>query len=99
MISRNVSDQSPVVRLFDLMAFFGILGLVVALVMNGAGAASIASIAALVGVCGRIWASFSRPVESAASRRNQAKVTAGRGKWAANFETESRTEKVGDVEV
>lgn len=92
MTSRGSSNRSSIVRLLDLLAFFGILGLVLSLALQGVGAASIASIAALVGVCGRIWVSFSNSGGSSPMRRNHAKLSAGPEKWVVNLETETRAE-------
>lgn len=71
----------------------GILVFVLALVERGPGAASIASVAALIGVCGRIWISISRP--PGAYGKNKAKVALAPNKWEAKFETESQTDGDG----
>ncbi|WP_228924084.1 hypothetical protein [Streptomyces sp. DH7] len=90
MNSGNTSPPQLGVRFFDLLAFLGILTFVLALVWLGTGAAVIASIAALVGVCGRIWMAMTRP--SGAARASKAKVALGPNKWHANLESESRTD-------
>lgn len=77
---------SHVARLFDFLAFSGILSIILTLACLGTGAASIASIAALVGVCGRIWVAISRPMGT--SRKDKANVTLAPGDWRAEFETE-----------
>ncbi|BBC35867.1 hypothetical protein SGFS_071610 [Streptomyces graminofaciens] len=90
MNSRADSPYSNVARLFDFMAFVGILSIVLALAYLGVGAAFIASIAALVGVCGRIWVAISRP--SGTFRADKAHVTWAPGKWQGRMETERRTD-------
>lgn len=85
MPQRGTPDRTLLVRLFDLLAFVGILAFAIALVVQGVGAASLASLAALVGVCGRIWVSFSRPTGAATSRRIQAKVAAGSRRWGRTW--------------
>jgi hypothetical protein len=88
--SRADSPYSNMARLFDFMAFVGILSVILALAYLGVGAASIASIAALVGVCGRIWVAISRP--SGAFRADKAHVAWAPGKWQGKLETERRTD-------
>ncbi|MFG3184617.1 hypothetical protein [Streptomyces nigra] len=77
-------------RFFDLLAFFGILFFVLALVWLGTGAAVIASITALIGVCGRIWIAITRP--TGATRASKAKMALGPKKWHASFEAERRSD-------
>jgi hypothetical protein len=93
----SMENDSLPGRVFDFMAFIGILLFVLALVWHGAGVAAVASIAALIGVCGRIWIAISRP--SGSFRRNKANVDLVKGKWRAKLETESRTDGSEGVDV
>lgn len=77
-------------RIFDFLAFAGILSAMLTLARWGVGAASIAAISALVGVCGRIWVAISRP--SGAIRRDKAHVAWAPGKWQGRVETERHAE-------
>lgn len=72
------------------MAFVGILSVIITVAYLGVQATSIAAIAALVGVCGRIWVAITR--QSGTFRRDKAHVTWAPGKWQGKIETERRAE-------
>lgn len=90
MTLRTDSSYSNIARLFDFLVFLGILSVILTLAHWGVGAASIAAIAVLAGVCGRIWVAISRP--SGAFRKDKAQLAWAPGKWQGRVETERRME-------
>lgn len=90
MTPRMDPSYPNLARLFDFLVFMGILSVILTLAHWGVGPASIAAIAALVGVCGRMWVAISRP--SGTFRKDKANLAWAPGKWQGRIETERHTE-------
>ncbi|MGW7451179.1 hypothetical protein [Streptomyces sp. NPDC054787] len=79
-------------RRWDGVIFACILAFVLALVLHGTGAATLAAVGVLVGACGRVWQSMNRRAADPERRRHsKVHVKVDRDRVTGEYRREDRT--------